>query len=149
MLASGLCPSHSWQLWLPPQDLYKIKSANTLVWMRVDDLQAPPLAEELLVVGSCWGERIILSMWVDRRHPEAHPSHGLACSWSYYNVQVCGGEIGEWSEASVKPQPKPSLRAMSGSVIRQQQGPVSMSVAHIMTKGHVDVPGLVCCLEPC
>lgn len=76
MLASGLCPSHSWQLWLPPQDLYKIKSANTLVWMRVDDLQAPPLAEELLVVGSSWGERIILSMWVDRRHPEAHPSHG-------------------------------------------------------------------------
>ena len=35
------------------------------------------------------------------------------------------------------------------AVIRQQQGPVSMSVAHIMTKGHVDVPGLVCCLEPC
>ena len=47
----------------------------------------------------------------------------------------------------MKPQPEPSLRAMSGSVIRQQQGPVSMSVAHIMTKGHVDVPGLVCCLD--
>lgn len=80
--------------------------------------------------------------------PRGPPITWLACSWSHYNVQVCGGEIGEWSEAIVKAQPEPSLRAMSGSVIEQQQGPVSMSVSHITTKDHVDVSGLVCCLEP-
>jgi hypothetical protein len=42
----------------------------------------------------------------------------------------------------VKSQPVLLLRAMSGSVAMQQHQSVSMSVAHITTKGHVDFPGL-------
>ena len=38
------------------------------------------------------------------------------------------------------------LLAVSGSVAIQQLGSVSMFVAHF-TKGHVDVPGLACCLN--
>lgn len=38
------------------------------------------------------------------------------------------------------------LRATSGSVVTQQQGLVSMSVGHVTTKDHVDVPGLGYCL---
>lgn len=34
------------------------------------------------------------------------------------------------------------LKAMSGSMVMQQQGSVSISVDHITTKGHEDVPGL-------
>lgn len=36
------------------------------------------------------------------------------------------------------------LRAMSGSVARQHQGSVSMSVAHITNKDYSDGPGLGC-----
>lgn len=41
------------------------------------------------------------------------------------------------------------LKAMSRSVIIQQQGCVKMSMAHISTKGPVNVAGLDCCLELC
>lgn len=41
-------------------------------------------------------------------------------------------------EAMVESQPVLLLKAMSGSVAMQQQGAVSMSVAHITTKDHMD-----------
>jgi hypothetical protein len=44
-----------------------------------------------------------------------------------------------WPEAMVKPWPRLPLRAMSGSTAMQKQGFMSMSVAHVTTKGHVDI----------
>lgn len=41
------------------------------------------------------------------------------------------------------------LRIMSVSLVMQQQGSVSISKAHITTKGLVDAPGLDCHLERC
>lgn len=49
----------------------------------------------------------------------------------------------------VKSQPILTLRAMSGSMTKQQQGSVSMSMTHVTIKVHVDVPGLDCSLRPC
>lgn len=45
-------------------------------------------------------------------------------------------------EAMVMSPPILLLRARSGSVVLQQQGPVLVSVSHIATKGHGDIPGL-------
>lgn len=39
-----------------------------------------------------------------------------------------------------------SLRAMSGSMAMQQEDCVLMSITHVITKDHMDVPGLACCL---
>lgn len=47
-------------------------------------------------------------------------------------------------EALVKSQSMLLLRAMSGSVTMYPQGSVSVSVAHITTKDHAEVPGLGC-----
>lgn len=41
------------------------------------------------------------------------------------------------------------LGAISGSVILWQLGPVLMSQAHTITKSHVHIPGLDCCLRHC
>ena len=41
------------------------------------------------------------------------------------------------------------LRTVSGSVALHKQGSVLMSMVHVTTKGHVEVPGLGCCLRPC
>jgi hypothetical protein len=50
-------------------------------------------------------------------------------------------------EAMVKSWQVLTLRAMAGSVAMQH--PVLLSIAHVTTKGHADVPGLGCYLEPC
>lgn len=39
------------------------------------------------------------------------------------------------------------VRAMSGSLALKQQGFVSMSKTHVITRGHVDIPGMGCLLE--
>lgn len=41
-------------------------------------------------------------------------------------------------EATVMSQPRLLLRAMSGFMNLQQQGSVSMFMAHVTTKGHVE-----------
>ena len=46
----------------------------------------------------------------------------------------------------MKSWPALLLRAVSEAM--QQQGSVSMSMAHVTTKGHVVVLGLDCCLGP-
>ena len=46
-------------------------------------------------------------------------------------------------------QPMLLLRAMSGSMALQKQGTMLMFVTHVATKGHVEVLGLGCCLDPC
>jgi hypothetical protein len=46
----------------------------------------------------------------------------------------------------VKSQLMLPLKVMSGSVATRQQEFVVISMAHITTKGHVDFPGLGCCL---
>lgn len=51
-------------------------------------------------------------------------------------------------EVMVKSQSMLPL-TMSGSMAVQQQGSVSMPMAHTTTKNHVDVPDLDCCLGPC
>ena len=43
----------------------------------------------------------------------------------------------------VKPQPMLLLRAMCGSVAVQQQGSMSVSMTHITTRDHGDIPGTI------
>lgn len=47
----------------------------------------------------------------------------------------------EIATAMVRSQPEMLLRVMSESMVTQQQGSVSMSMAHIITREHRDVPG--------
>lgn len=42
-------------------------------------------------------------------------------------------------EAMLRSQPP---RAVSGPVTLKQHGSISMPMAHVITKGHVDIPGL-------
>lgn len=57
-----------------------------------------------------------------------------------------GDQISEWPvlplEAIVTSWPRLLLRAMSESMVLLQPGFVSISVALVTTKGHVDVSGL-------
>jgi hypothetical protein len=46
-------------------------------------------------------------------------------------------------EAMVRSQPVLPLRATSGSMVLKQQGSVLMSVAHVTTKGHVNVQSVI------
>ena len=46
-----------------------------------------------------------------------------------------------------KSQPILPLRVLSGSIDMQQQQSVLMSITHITTKDHTDVPALACCLR--
>ena len=86
--------------------------------------------------------------------PRGPPITWLACRWSYYNVKVCGGEIGEWSEARWSPSPSrhwgPCLGLWSGSSrglclclwLTLWPKATWMSLVWSAAWNHVDVQGL-------
>lgn len=94
--------THSWELWLHAQDLYKIKPAKSQYkWERGS--RVPQLSDELLATDGCW--RSEGQFFFRDVYPQRLPMFGT--TWSYTHAHTDSPKLTQWA---LKERHKPRER---------------------------------------